>query len=84
MMSAHTVARGILAIKVTEIRHGATLRKVAMEWIDEAGECCQKAFYGHSAAQIDADLAHCTSISEDARHGYLLGLIRGTAVKAVG
>lgn len=74
--------RSITDIKVTTRSDGEGFRRVALEWRDETGGQQNKLYCGYSAIKIFEDLENCTVRGEDAREGFLLGLVRGLSVEA--
>lgn len=75
------MSRSITEIKVTTMSDGDFFRRIAFEWRDEAGELHNKLYCGFSAVKIFADLENSTAQGEDARDGFLLGLVRGISVE---
>jgi hypothetical protein len=76
MTSPQIAVRGIHAVKVT-VRPGEdNTGMVALEWTDSAGARREAIYHGYSAHLLQTDLETVTSHSEDARHAYLLGIIR--------
>lgn len=73
------MAHTLTALKVTD-RPDAAFYRIDLEWTDEVGKRQATMFSGFTGKRIHEELEVATARSEDARHGYLLGLARGISI----